>query len=520
MITEREIKFRLAEGGDGGAVRAAIEAAGFALAPLPPLLHEDRYLDTEDWLLYRAGLALRLRAQEARVVLEAKSIRSASKEALLRREWVQVPPPGDPPWPDGLPEGPVAALLQPLASLRAMERLCVVARVRNVRKSWRWLRGEDALGSVTVDQVEIGAPRDASSNGDALQPRASYREIEIETLNGADEALGQVRLAIEQRLGLTASVETKLEAALRASGAPLPRRDERAFLLHPGDRLLDVAWKTLGRHFGRMLWNEPGARVGIDPEYVHDMRVATRRLRTALDVFADAVPEEKRDPLTRDLRWVGRALGRVRDSDVQLLRVAALRAEGSELERATLEIFERSLEIRRAKQRMRLLARLDSERYVGLAARLRAWVDAGPPAPAPGSPAGLPAYATAHRLTAERHRALHEAYHMAERSLAPTDLHATRMAAKRLRYCVEYFAELEGPGAVRRAKRLARFQDFLGERQDAATLLARMRKYAETIPTDDRDLALGAGSVLGHLERLARTRRGDLRAAWEELGEE
>ena len=405
MITEREIKFRLAEGGDGGAVRAAIEAAGFVLAPEPLLTHEDRYLDTGDWLLYRAGVALRLRVQGARVMLEAKSHRSASKEALERREWTQAPPPGDPPWPEGLPDGPVAALLQPLASLRAVERLEVVARVRNVRKAWRWLRGEEALGSVTVDQVEIDPARTAASNGDAGRPRVRYREIEIETLNGADEALGEVRRAIEERLGLAASAETKLEAALRASGAVLPERDERAFVLHPGDRLLDVAWKTLGRHVGRMLWNEPGTRLGADPEYVHDMRVATRRLRTALDVFTDAIPEEAREPFARDLRWVGRALGRVRDTDVQLLRVAALRAEGSDLERAALGIFARALEIRRGRERARLLARLDSERYAGAVAELRAWVDAGPPAAAQGSPAGLPAYATAHRLVAQRHRA-------------------------------------------------------------------------------------------------------------------
>jgi CHAD domain-containing protein len=516
---EREIKFRLADGGDGGAVRAAIEAAGFVLAPEPPLTHEDRYLDTDDWLLYRAGVALRLRAEGARVMLEAKSVRSASEEALERTEWAQAAPPGDPPWPAGLPEGPVAALLQPLGSLRALERLRVVARIRNVRKTWRWLRGDETLGSVTVDQVEIGPAGDAAGNGRPGAPASSYREIEIETLNGADEALGEVRRAIEGRLGLSASGETKLEAALLASGARLPERDERAFLLHPGDRLLDVAWKTVGRHFGRMLWNEAGTRLGIDAEYLHDMRVATRRLRTGLDVFADALPEETRESFTRDLRWVGRGLGRVRDTDVHLGRVAALRAEGSDLERAALSVFARSLEIRRAKQRVRLLQRLDCERYAEALARLRAWVDAGPPAAAPGSAAGLPAYSSAHRLIAGRHRALLEAYEAAQRTLAPADLHATRIAAKRLRYCVEYFAGLEGPGAARRAKRLARFQDFLGDRQDMATLLLRMRKYAETIPGDDRELALGAGSVLGHLERLARTKRGELRQAWEELGE-
>jgi CHAD domain-containing protein len=519
MITEREIKFRLAEGGDAGAVRAAIESAGFALAPQAPLIHEDRYLDTEDWLLYRAGVALRLRAEGARLRLEAKSLGSSSSGALERTEWAQEPPAGDPPWRDGIPEGPVETLLRPLASLHLLLRLRVVARVRNQRRTWRWLRGDRPLGSVTVDQVEIGPGGDATSNGSPTLPAAAFREVEIETLNGSDEALDLARRAVEERLGLAASAETKLEAALHASGAHLPERDERPYALHPGDRLIDVAWKTIGRHFGRMLWHEPGTRIGVDPEYVHDMRVASRRLRTGLDVFADVLPEGTLEAFAEDLRWVGRALGRVRDTDVHLERVAALRAEDSGMERSALDVFARSLEIRRAKQRVRLLAVLDSERYASLVARLRSWVEAGPPPAELGTASGAPAYSASHRLITERRDALRDAYETAERSLAPEDLHAARIAAKRLRYCIEYFAELEGSGAIRRAKRLARFQDFLGERQDHTTLLARMRKYAKSIPDDDRDLQLGAGSVLGHLERLTRTRRGELHKAWSDLGE-
>jgi triphosphatase len=519
MITEREIKFRLAEGGDAGAVRAAIEAAGFALAPQAPLLHEDRYLDTEDWLLYRAGIALRLRSEGARLRLEAKSLGSSSAGALERTEWAQEPPADDPPWRNGIPEGPVDTLLRPLASLHPFLRLRVVARVRNQRKTWRWLRGETPLGSVTVDQVEIGPAGDATSNGSPSLPATAFREVEIETLNGSDEALDVARRAVEERLGLAASAETKLEAALRASGARLPVRNERAYALHPGDRLIDVAWKTVGRHFGRMVWHEPGTRLGIDPEYVHDMRVASRRLRTALDVFADVLPEGAREAFAEDLRWVGRALGRVRDTDVQLQHVAALRAEDSGMERSALDVFARSLELRRANQRVRLLAVLDSERYASVVARLRSWVEAGPPPAELGTAAGAPAYSSAHRLVAERLAGLRDAYEAAERSLAPGDLHAARIAAKRLRYCVEYFSELEGPGALRRAKRLARFQDFLGERQDFAMLLARMQKYAKTVPQDDRELQLGAGSVLGHLERLTRTKRGELHRAWSDLGE-
>ncbi len=507
-LVEREIKFRLPEDGDAGAVRTLIESAGFRLEPDRALTHEDHYLDTEDWVLHRAGIALRLRADGHRVRLEAKSVRSASQEALERTEWAQDAPERDPPW-TALPDGPVAALLTPLAGLDLVPRLRVIAHVRNERETWRWLRDDHALGSMTLDRVLLGAAAPAA-----------YREVEIETLNGASEALGAVRRAIEGGLGVAASAETKLEAALRAAGIEPPQRDERAYALSPGDRLADVAHKTFGRHLARLLWNEPGARLGVDPDYVHDMRVASRRLRTLLQVLGDATPEETRKAFARDLRRVGRALGRVRDLDVQLSRVAALHAESAEFERPALDVFARWLTIRRARQRARLLERLDSERYAAFVAVARAWAEAPPAGAALGSAGGVPAYHAAQRLAATRLRDLREAYETAERSLAPGDLHALRIVAKKLRYTVEYFADLTGPGAPRRAKRLARFQDFLGERQDAVTLLERMRQYARTIPRGDRELALGAGSVLGHLARLTHTKRGDLRRAWEDLGEE
>jgi CHAD domain-containing protein len=509
-------------------VRAAIESAGFRLEPDRALTHEDRYLDTDDWALHRAGIALRIRADGQRVRLEVKSLRSTSEEALERTEWAQDAPEGDPPW-TALPDGPVAALLWPLTGLRVLERLRVIATVRNERETWRWLREDHALGSMTVDRVLPGAaagptaagPTAAAApggNGAAATP-ASYREVEIETLNGADEALGAVRRAIEGGLGVEASVETKLEAALHAAGIVPPRRDERAYALTPGDRLVDVAHKTLGRHLTRMLWHEPGARLGVDPERVHDMRVASRRLRTMLEVLDEAIPSDTRERFAGDLRRVGRALGRVRDVDVQLVRVAALRAESAEFERPALDVFARWLEIRRARERTRLLGRLDSERYAAFVAEARVWVEAPPPSADSGSAAVAPAYHTGQRLTSARLRDLLEAYDTAERSLAPEDLHALRIAAKKLRYTVEYFADLTGPGSARRAKRLARFQDFLGERQDTATLLRRMKQYARTIPPGDRELALGAGSALGHLGRLAHTKRGDLHRAWGDLGE-
>jgi CHAD domain-containing protein len=499
-VVEREIKFRLPDGRDPATVRAAVESAGFQLEPSGTVVHEDRYLDTENWTLYRAGIALRLRAEGHRLRLEAKSLASSEEKMLARSEWAQDAPAADPPW-DALDPGPVAGLLHPLAGSHMLEQLQVRARVRNDRECFRWLRGETLLGSLTVDSVSA--------------PPAKFREVEIELHNGAKGALGEVRRAVENQLGLTQSVETKLGAALAAMGERLPERDERAYGLNLADRLLDVAHKTFGRHLARLFWNEPGARLGVDAEYVHDMRVATRRLRTALEVLAEGYPDALIAELADDLRWIGRALGRVRDLDVAIAHVERLAAEATSHERPALQIFAQALEVRRAERRLRLVERLDSERFGAFAARARAWADAGPPAASTVPEGAVPGFAVAPRIVARWVDAMREAHAKAEDTMELADLHALRIAAKKARYALEYFADIEGHGAIRRAKRIATLQDFLGDQRDAVSLWERMRKYARTVPKKDRELVLGAGSVLGHLEREARIRKSDLHLAWE-----
>ena len=514
-MLEREIKFRIPGEREAAAVCGAIEGAGFRLESSGSVTHEDRYLDTDDWALYRAGLALRLRREGKRLELQAKTIRSQSAGILTRTEWTQPAPPTDPPW-DILPDGPVAYLLSPLARLRVLDRLMVRARVRNERELFRWMHDREVLGAVTVDHV----CRAESHNGDE-----SYRELEVEALEGSDGALEEVRAAVERQLGLNASVESKLAAALAIAGERLPELVERQYALYEGDRLADVAEKTLGRHLGRMFWNEPGTRLNFDPEYVHDMRVATRRLRTALQVFAIAIPDATREELGSDLQWIGRALGDVRDLDVALKRVESMAVRAPEHERAALYVFARYLEIKRARRRMKLLRRLDSKRFELFRERAQKWIEVRPgllgsaavadQPNAPVVPAFAPAYMVGPRIVAEWDNRMRDACQEAERKSTPANVHALRIAVKHARYAVEYFMVSEGQSAHQRAKQLARLQDKLGEHQDAAMLLRHLRRYARTIPRRDRQLLLGARGVMDRLEPEIRITRGELHQLWE-----
>jgi CHAD domain-containing protein len=518
-MLEQEIKFRIPEGSDATAVRDAIEDLGFVLESSGTVVHEDRYLDTDDWMLYRAGLALRLRNEDGRVQLQAKTVHSQSDAVLARREWTQDAPITDPPW-GVLPDGPVASLLKPLARLRVLERLGVRARVKSEREMFRWRSGQEILGSVTLDRVF----RDGSHNGDE-----SYRELEVEALDGASaKALVEVREAVKRRLDLVTSAESKLAAALTQAGEKLPDHADGSFALYGGDRLVDTAAKTLGRHLTRLFWNEPGTRLNLDPKYLHDMRVAARRLRTALLVFLIAIPEDTRESLGQDLRWIGRALGRIRDLDVGLKRVASMAARAPEHERAALYVLARYLEIKRARRRRRLLRRFDSKRFEAFRDRAHKWIvgipdfvasattaETADPGTGPVSPALAPAYMVGPRIVAEWDNRMRDACQEAERKSTPANVHALRIAVKHARYAVEYFTASEGQGAHQRAKQLARIQDKLGEHQDAATLLRQVRRYARTIPRADRELLMGVRGVLDRLEPEVRITRAELHELWE-----
>src|SRR5207247_11164456 len=82
----------------------------------------------------------------------------------------------------------------------------------------------------------------------------------------------------------------------------------------------EVAFATLRMHFGAFLAREHGARLGENPEEVHDMRVASRRLRAAIKFFHDALPPETAW-LRREAGWIASSLGEVRDLDVQLAQI-------------------------------------------------------------------------------------------------------------------------------------------------------------------------------------------------------
>lgn len=237
----------------------------------------------------------------------------------------------------------------------------------------------------------------------------------------------------------------------------------------------DVVAGHLREQVDELLACAPEARAG-DPEGIHRMRVAARRLRSALATFRPVLDDGAADLLGEELRWLGSALAAARDAQVQhrrLVDLAASLADGR-VPAAARQRLDAELQGRCAAAGEDLAAALGSERYRRLVAGLRT-LAADPPLSGDASrPAyrGLPVFVRHAARRVERRAAAGEAAASAERA---TRLHEVRKAAKRARYAAEVAAPVVGKPARRVAKGYRRVQDVLGEHQDSATARALLR---------------------------------------------
>jgi triphosphatase len=284
--------------------------------------------------------------------------------------------------------------------------------------------------------------------------------------------------------------------------------------------LVDAAYKILRVHFSRMKRNEPGTRTGADPEYLHDMRVASRRLRAAMKVFGGALPKRGLRESAKDLNWVGRALGRVRDLDVHLMNLRELFEEVPPEHGDALAAYLQELLALREEARVHMVRALDSRRYAAFLDRFDRRLAEGPPA-TPHAPKALVQARIAGReiILGELNRVLKRG-RACDSTAGDAELHRLRIRCKRLRYACEFFSDIYGPAARKFAKRVVKIQDILGAHHDAVMARETLAGFAETIRPGARS-APKMYLAIGQLTAINATRAAEARRkffkAWEKF---
>jgi CHAD domain-containing protein len=268
-----------------------------------------------------------------------------------------------------------------------------------------------------------------------------------------------------------------------------------------------AARRVLGFHLATFQREEPAARSG-DVEAVHQLRVASRRLRATLQLFAPVLPAAVVGSATEGLGWLGRGIGGVRDLDVLSLAIAARSRRLPDDARAALGPLEHALLERRAVALAELGRLLDTARSRRVLSRLGQLVLSRPGVRGPVRLGDV-----ADKLMQPLLRAVQRAGRDLDAETPAVALHRLRVRVKRLRYASEALEALVGDEVHPVLRRLVRLQDALGEHQDAVTQVAWLRAYAGSAQLPPATL-LAMGAVVDRLERRAEKLRARVARAW------
>jgi triphosphatase len=485
---------------------AALPSRSYAGTPTLTVLAKptrrlvDRYMDTEDWRVGQAGFVLRTRQRGRAVEVTMKDRRPADPAGLRRRLELTES------LPSGLtslgPGGPVGRRVHAVAGQHA---LLQVLEVRTRRQPFSLRAAGTEVAEVALDDTTIVVG--------PHQAPARLRRVEVEVAPGWLETLGPVVQDLRESAGLSPASLSKFEAGLLAAGVSVPGPpDVGPTDIQPDATLGDVAYAVMRRQVRELFVHEPGTRLGEDPEELHDMRVATRRLRAAMDIFSAALPS-RAGAVREELRWIATDLGAVRDLDVQLQDMTEM-AKWSEGwagadHGAALGHLRTLLEAQRDEARRTLLDALDSTRWERLTAALLALARQGPSRRVAG--ARTPAAIAVPRLLEERHHAMRSAAKRARRTGIAHDFHRVRIRGKRLRYLLEFTSPLYGQPALSFVKRLTQLQDTLGNMQDAEVASSRMFTLATQAQGGGTSLPPATIFIMGGIAERYRQESAQLR---------
>ena len=411
------------------------------------------YFDTRDRELAANEMALRLRRSNGRWVQGLKGGRSGTGGMHSREEWeferrdcsidlalFAATPLAQLPEPEGL-----------------HTRLAEVFRVEVVRTKWIVEPAPEVRLEVALDEGRV-------RRGDR---HATLCEVEIELLAGPAPAVFDFAAGLIDDLPLRPSPVTKAQRGYRLlERSRLQPVKAAPITLDRAMTPLAAARTVIGAALAQLQANEEGVLVTFDPEFVHQARVALRRMRSALRMFEEAVDAERTRTWRAALAGIAGALGVARDWEVFATESLPHVLEAFGDDKVRRQMARKARRRRRIEREAARTAFLSPE-YAKVVLDLARWlsVDAASPALDPVAPLT----AMALKVIRKRHkRLLADAARI--RSLSVEERHRVRIDAKRLRYSVDALASLFKPKRVQRyVDVLGALQDALGNANDAAT---------------------------------------------------
>ncbi|MBC8028407.1 MAG: CHAD domain-containing protein, partial [Steroidobacteraceae bacterium] len=426
----------------------------------------DTYFDSSDWMIYRAGFALRFRRTRTGPADEVseitlKSLRKSRGGVTRRTEISQRVEATDIHAVLGAQDG-IGERIRELIGSRPLGEL-FSARTRRERQCLLEAETDLPLAEVDLDETTLETP------GGAVQ---SLQRVEVECLNAEPAAIDAVVQEFRAAANLAPVDSSKFTTGLALAGLkPESPRLPGPITILATQPFAESMAAILRRYFAMVIESEPDVRAGSS-DSVHDMRVAARHLDAILRATHATNPlwvNQAHGPI----RSLIKRLGDVRDCDVQLAHLEVTVKEMVAAEREALKPLRARLVGERDRARERLLRELDSPRALATRATWRARLAESTPASGPRSEATA---VVALELVSRQVRKLRKRADALIATSTADDYHRVRISAKRARYVLDAFERLYGPTARDFADALGRLQTVLGKFHDAAV---RGKRYAE-----------------------------------------
>ena len=413
------------------------------------------YYDTGRMALRRAGILLRLRKQGSSWQQTIKRQDDSDSGLTRRPEWQA-------PYLNHFDFSHVddAALRDWLQRDKIVRRIAAMFETNIRRTVWQLNPDPGSRILVKLDRGWI------ASNG----RRDTISELELQLLAGSVDSLYALALELANTQALPPLLLSKAERGYRLflDTPPAP--------VKAGDVPIDAADSPLATFrlialdcLSHLQLNHHGAVRSDDPEFVHQMRVATRRLRAAMRMFGPVLPASFAEQLVPPMRELMQALGQARDLDVLMAEIVAPVARALPDEPRLTDLAS-AITIRLYAARSAIRHTLRQPAYGQLLLTATSLLQRTPFVEAPGGAGEAPSLLefADRRLRRLLKKILELA--AAARPESPPSLHELRIGIKRLRYAIEFFGPMiPGKSGAAVVKRLAGLQEELGQLNDLAS---------------------------------------------------
>jgi CHAD domain-containing protein len=467
QLHEREIKFH---------VPPRFQIPENVGTRISPRVFTSTYYDSEQHRLGQLGLTLRKRVEKGQGVWQLK-IPSGEYRIELQIDSGSRHIPGQ--------------FLELLTGFFRKHEPVQLGKLRTWRTGWLLQEEGKFVAEVVLDSVALLQENKIISR---------FREMELELKEGKPSHLTVIRKTLQKAGAEPKVLQPKIFQALQL---PYPIADPQ---VDPTASPSEHIRAKLQAQINQMLIHDPGTRLGRDIEALHQMRVATRRMRAIFRSVHTFLEPEWTKKIRQEVGWIGSLLGVVRDCDVLFESLGKeYFGMNSKEERAFLHI-QKIFQDERSLARGRLLEGLGSDRYLDLLNTLE------------DSLAHLP-FQSDHPIMADLARKafvkLEECVESPQDRFPEKELHHIRILVKRARYTIKLSEPFLRKHAKRFLQQAKSLQDVLGQHQDALVLEHQLLSHRTL--TRSPGVAFVKGILVERCRNRQKATRQNLPQLWEKL---